>query len=354
MNVVSYNTKREEALLQKKTILKEWEGAGNSLKGEMKLTVTGEKGKRLFTSELFNTLSKKPQGEMSVNELKALVKQAVVDISSEMQAKPPLYKEIYEEIKDSSFPASLEVKDVIGMQSAFGIVGDGEAVPLAEFKVEDMGTVRFKTYATGYSITEEWVAFNQFWKIEMANKMVGQAHNAILDHIHFAPIISATYDAKAKTAKQTVTGGTALQNVYESIRKGLKDAMGRRTARGDILRPSVVLCNSATAMDIQSAVKGETEKGKMLGTLGMIEKIIAYDGWQGKVNGVEYKFDAPKNNVIYLIEPKRGFKALVKKEVTRVEQKGNILRLGNLDVVEFFMRAFVADVANSVHEVTVA
>jgi len=32
---------------------------------------------------------------MSVSELKALVKQAVIDISSEMQAKPPLYKEIY-------------------------------------------------------------------------------------------------------------------------------------------------------------------------------------------------------------------------------------------------------------------
>jgi len=353
MQIISYNSKREDALNQKKTIFKEWEGAGSDLKGEMKLTVTGEKGKRLFTSDAFSALTKKPQGEMSVTELKSLVKQAVIDISSEMQAKPPLYKEIYEEIKDASFPASLEVKDVIGMQTAFGIVGDGEAVPLGEFRVEDMGTVRFKTYATGYSITEEWVAFNQFWKIEMANKMVGQAHNAILDHMHFAPIINATYDAKAKTGKKTVTGATPLQNVYESIRQGLKDAMSRRTTRGDILRPSVVLCNSATAMDIQSAVKGETEKGKTLGTIGMIEKIIAYDGWQGKVNGVEYKFDMPKNNVIYLIEPKRGFKALVKKEVTRVEQKGNILRLGNLDVVEFFMRALVADVANSVHEVTV-
>ena len=354
MNIVSYNTKREEALNRKTTILKEWEGAGTNLKGEMKLSITGQKGERIFTNDGFNTLAKKPQGEMSVHELKSLIKQAVVDIASEMQAKPPLYKEIYEEIKDSSFPASLEVKDVIGMQSAFGIVGDGEAVPLADFKVEDMGTVRFKTYATGYSITEEWVAFNQFWKIEMANKMIGQAHNAILDHIHFAPIITATYDAKAKTAKVPVKDGTALQIVYESLRKGLKDAMGRRTARGDILRPSVVLCNSATAMDIQSAVRGETEKGATLGALGMIEKIIAYDGWQGKVNGVDYNFDAPKDNVVYLIEPKRGFKALVKKEVTRVEQKGNILRLGNLDVVEFFMRAFVADVKNSVHEVTVA
>lgn len=354
MQIVTYNTKREEALAGKKTIIKEWEGAGSSLKGEMKLVLTGEKGKRIFTSEAFANMSKKPQGEMSVNELKSLVKQAVIDIASEMQAKPPLYKEIYEEIKDSSFPASLEVKDVIGMQSAFGIVGDGEAVPLAEFKVEDMGTVRFKTYATGYSVTEEWVAFNQFWKIEMANKMIGQAHNAILDHMHFAPIIKATYDAKAKTAKQTVTNGTPLQNVYESIRKGLKDAMGRRTIRGDILRPSIILCNSATAMDVQAAVKGETEKGKTLGTLGMIDKIIAYDGWQGKVNGIDYTFDSPKNNVIYLIEPKRGFKALVKKEVTRVEQKGNILRLGNIDVVEFFMRTFVADVANAVHEVTIA
>ena len=353
MELITYAERRENALKQKAHVIKKYDAFNGSLTGEMEMVVEGKKGKRIFQSEHFESLAKKPAGEMRLGELKNLLKQAVVDISSEEAIKPPLYLEIYDEMRDESFPATMEVKDIIGIQSAFTVVGDGEAVPLAEFKVEDAGQARFKTYATGYSITEEWVAFNQFWKIEMANKAIGAAHNATLDHIHLSPIIRGDYKDEKKTNKVAKTGDTALQIVYNSLRAGLKDALKRRNSKGYILKPTVALCNSATAMDVMSAVKGETEKGQTMGSIGMIDKVIAYDGWAGSVNGVSYDFTGPKDNEVFLIEPKAGFKALVKKEVTRLEQKGNILSLGNLDVVEFFIRALVADINNSVHKVMV-
>lgn len=353
MKLITYAEKREKNLMNKAHIIKKYDAFNGLLTGEMEMVLEGKKGKRIFQNKHFESLAKKPAGEMSIGELKDLLKQAVVDIASEQSQTPPLYLEIYDELKDESFPATLEVKDVIGLQSAFTVVGNGEAVPLADFKVKDMGQARFKTYATGYSITEEWVAFNQFWKIEMANKAIGVAHNAILDHMHLSPIILGEYKDKKKTDKVAKTGDTPLQIVYNSLRAGLKDSLKRKNARGYVFKPTVALCNSATAMDVMSAVKGETEKGKTMGSIGMIDKIIAYDGWAGKVNGVDYDFVGPKDNEVFLIEPKVGFKALVKKEVTRLEQKGNVLTLGNLDVVEFFIRAFVADIDGAVHKVIV-
>ncbi len=353
MKLVSYESKRDEALLQKPTLKKSYSIQGGALQGEIGLKLTGNKSKRVFTNEMFETLAKKPKGEMGVAELKTIIQQAIIDISAEEANHPPLYKEIYEEIKDSSFPQSLEVKDIIGLQTAFGIVGDGEAVPLSDFRCEDLGTVHFKTMATGYSVTEEWVAFNQAWKVENANKAIGQAHNAILDHIHLSPIISATYDASCETKKVTVKDGTPLQIVYHSLRAGLKDAMARRNRKGYIFKPSIALCNSATALDVMCAIKGETEKGKTLGSLGMIDKVVVYDGWAGEVNGVKYEFSSPKTNEVFLIEPKKTFKALVKKDLTKLEQKGNILSLSNLEIVQFFIRAVVADVNGAVHKVIV-
>ncbi|MGP1438302.1 MAG: hypothetical protein ACTTKH_04445 [Treponema sp.] len=353
MNIISHKTIREEAISQKQKVAKSYSIQGGAVKGEMNMVVTGTPPKRLFTSPMFDDLIKKPMGEMNAQDLKNLVQQVIIDIASEQASIPPLYKTIYEEIVDSSFPASLEVKDIIGLQTAFGIVGDGESVPLGEFKCEELGTVHFKTYATGYSVTEEWVAFNQFWKIAQANKAIGQAHTAILDHIHLSPIISAEYKDDKLTKKETVKDGTPLQIVYASLRKGLKDAMSRKNSRGYTFKPTLALCNSSTALDVMSAIKGETERGKTLGSLGMIEKVVIYDGWAGTVNNVKYEFIAPKDNEVYLVEPKNGFKALVKKELTKIEQKGNVLSLSNLEVAEFFMRAVVADVSGAVHKVIV-
>ena len=353
MKIISYQTKRDKTIKDKEKIVKNYSVQNGAIEGEMNLIVTGNKGKRIFTNEMFASLAKKPYGEMRASELKELIQQAIIDISSEEASHPPLYKEVYEEIVDSSFPQSLEVKDIVGLQTAFGIVGDGEAVPLADFRCEDLGTVQFKTMATGYSVTEEWVAFNHAWKIEQANKALGLAHSAILDHIHLSPIIKATYDAKSETKKVAVKDGTPLQIVYHSLRQGLKDAMSRRNRRGYIFKPTVALCNSSTALDVMSAIKGETEKGKTLGAIGIIDKVIVYDGWAGEVNGLKYEFASPKDNEVFLIEPKKSFKALVKKELTHVKQKGNVLTLSNLEVAEFFIRAVVADVKGSVHKVIV-
>lgn len=323
--------------------------------GEMDIVLKGGNAiPSIFTREMIDRVVALPEGEMTAPaDIEKFMKQVSVSVAVGMADYPTVYQYIYDEIVNTAFPKKVDVQDFIGMQAAFGIVNDGEGVPQAGFKFKMLDSVSFRTYATSYSITRKWVQFNEFWKVPQVSKALGIAHNAILDHIHLSPIIKYSYTGKSATAKNT-TGSTALETVYLSLRDGLKDALQRTTSNGFRVRPTIALCNSATAMDVQAAVNGLLQKGTQLAGLGQIQTVLSYDGWDGEINGIKYSFEAPKDNEVYLIMPKLTFKALVKEDITHLEQRGNILTLSEVDVVETFTRAVVAEVAHTVQKVTIA
>lgn len=353
MDFITQDVIRKNSLAAKRQLKKGY-SLPNAPMGEMSLVNTGEVGKKFFTQEMREKISKLPAGEMmSLDDVRAFVQQATLDITIAQAEYPTVYQEIYDEIVNSTFPETVKVRDLIGLQAAFGVVHDGESVAMASFKVGKFESVDMQTFASGYSISKDWVDYNQFWKVDQANRALGIAHNAILDHIYLSPIISASYTGRAITNKVS-TGSTNLENVWLTLRAGIQAALRRKSSHGYLLRPTIALCNSATAMDVEAAVNGLLQKGTQLGALGVIQKVIAYDGWDGEVNGVVHNFAAPKDNEVYLIQPKQTFKALVKTDITQLSQRGNILTLSELDVAQFFRRAVVADVTNSVHKVVLA
>lgn len=353
MDFITQDTIRKNNLAAKRQIKRGY-SLPNAPMGEMTFMQTGEASKKLFTQGMLEKISKLPAGEMmSLADVRAFVQQAALDITIAQAEHPTVYQEIYDEIVNASFSETIKVRDLIGLQAAFSVVHDGESVSMASFKTGKFESVDMQTFATGYSISKDWVDYNQFWKVDQANKALGNAHNAILDHIHLSPIIKASYTGKAVTNKVT-TGSTDLENVWLTLRKGIQDALKRKSLHGYRLRPTVALCNSSTAMDVEAAVKGLLQNGSQLGALGVIQKVVSYDGWDGEVNGNVYNFAAPQDNEVYLIQPKQTFKALVKTDITQLSQRGNVLTLSELDVAQFFRRAVVADVTNSVHKVLLA
>lgn len=325
--------------------------------GEMGFKFTGSgKDKQIFTGEMLARCKENMiAGEMmNPADLKAFIDQTIVDVTAAKNMFPTLYQEIYREQVNKDFPQDVKVRDFIGLVAAFAKVGLGESIPLAEFKSGVLEYASFETEATGYQIYREWILFNQLWNITNANEALGRAYNARMDNMHLLPIIGATYSGGAVTAKVT-TGTTALENVWLSLRQGIKDAAKRRhTVSGQILKPTVAICNTATAMDVEAAIKGLLQSGSELGQLGQIQKVIAYDGWSGKVNGKTITYAGPADNVVYLVEPKTGFISLVKEERTRLEQKGSVLTLSEMDVAETFTKTLIADTAESVQKVTIA
>ncbi|MEL3899317.1 hypothetical protein [Treponema phagedenis] len=351
MEIITKQSIRDKNKADKQQIKAHYSVPGKP-EGEMTFMHTGEGAKKFFTQAMFDGL-RAAEGEMMAEEsIRAFVRQTVLDITSAAAENPALFTEIYDVITNPAFSEMVEVRDLIGLQAAFGIVSDGESVPLAGFKVGKMEAVRLLTYALGYSISKDWVAYNKLWKIEQANKAIGVAYTAVLDHMHLSPIIEGKYEKEAVTEK--VAGSTDLETVWLTLRKGLKDALKRKAKSGYRLRPSIALCNTATAMDVEAAISGLLQKGTQLGTLGQIQKVLAYDGWDGEVNGRVYNFPAPKDGEVFLIEPRKSFKALVKTDLTKLEQKGDIMRLSEVDVAAFFRRAVVADISGSVQKVTIA
>lgn len=359
MKIITKEELRNSALEEKKEF-KAFYKAPNEPAGEMALQNTGTSSGAIFTQEMFSRLAKgekEAAGEMSMQDVRAFIQNATVDVTKAMAANPTLYQFIYDEIFNSEFTETIDVRDLIGLQAAFGIVNAGESVPLAGWKTGKLETVKMIDYACGYSVLEKWVRYNQFWNVGQANRAMGIAHNAILDHIYLSPIINGTYSGGSITNKVTgaaYTNAKELEIIYYTLRKGIKDALKRQNAHGFRLRPTIALCNSATAMDVEAAVAGMLQNGSQLGALGQIKTVLAYDGWQGEVKGEKVTFEAPKDNEVYLIQPKDMFKSLVKTDITQLTQKGDIMKLSNLDVVQFFSRAVVADVSGSVHKVVLA
>lgn len=356
MDFITQDTIRKDNLAAKREIKKAYTIPGAPV-GEMTFKHTGNGNKRIFTKENLSRYFDKdgrPTGEMmSLQDLRSFMQQSVLDITVEQEEHPTIYKEIYDEIVSTDFSETINVRDIIGLEAAFSVVHDGESVELASFKALKKEVVNMLTFGAGYSVSSDWLAYNQFWKVGQANKALGRAYNATIDHIHLSPIINATYASKAVTNK-VATGATDLENVWLTLQKGLKAALGRTSTHGYRLRPTVALCNSSTAIDVEAAVKGLLEKGTQLKQLGIIQKVIAYDGWEGEVNGIQRNFEAPKDNEVYLIQPKETFKALVKTDLTELRQRGDIMRLSELDVAQYFRRGVIADVENSVHKVLLA
>lgn len=329
----------------------------NEPAGEMRMQATGKDSKKIFTDEMFaRYVGEHPAGEMlSLQDVRAFAQQATLDITKARAINPTLYQYIYDEIVNSNFPETINVADFIGLQAVFGLVEAGESVPLANWTVGNMETIRLCDYACGYEVLDRWLRFNQPWNIEMANKALGIGYNAFIDHIHILPILKAPYDAGKVTTKvkgAEYAKAKPIELVYWTLRQGIKDAMNRRDEQGCKLRPTVALCNSTTAIDVQTAIRGTTQQGSDLGELGQIQTVLTYDGWEGKLGGQKVTFDEPADGVVYLIKPKDTFKSLVKTDLTQLTQKGNILRLSDLEVAQFFCRGVCADVAGSVHKVT--
>lgn len=350
----------KNAALEEKKRFKAFYQAPHEPAGEMPLQHTGESSGAFFTQEMFSRLARaenEAAGEMSMEDVRAFIQNATVDVTRARAENPTLYQFIYDEIVNSEFTETIDVRDLIGLQAAFGVVNAGESVPLASWKTGELETVKMLDYACGYSVLEKWVRYNQFWNVGQANRAIGIAYNAILDHIHLSPILKGSYSGAAVTSKVSgaaYASATELEIIYHTLRNGIKDALKRQDAHGFRLRPTIALCNSATAMDVEAAVAGMQQRGSQLGALGQIQSVLAYDGWQGEIKGEKVTFEAPANNEVYLIQPKDMFKALVKTDVTRLTQKGDIMKLSNLDVVQFFSRAVIADVSGSVHKVKLA
>lgn len=313
--------------------------------------------KRIVNGEMEAYELGAPIGEMMTSETsrKELVEKVVLDVELGREEVPLLYKPVYETLVDANFPKEFEAKWAQYGSVIFLEHLEGGEVKFGSLQAEQGPIARIKGYAAGFEYTKEMDIFNQTFNFELLNRSFGEAHNAILNHLHLAPIIKHNYKANNKTAavyvKADGTAGTAQEHHYilslrETIRKALKDA---RTAK----RPgTVLLANSAHKEDIEDALSSFTIQATPYSATSGITDIIYYDGWETQVSKKTYTYDGVPEGKAYLIRPKRGFKELVKQALQVNAHVGDASRLVEAQIIGDFWRGVFAAVEENVQEIT--
>lgn len=311
--------------------------------------------KRLIHGEMELLKFDKPIGEMLTTPegLENILKKVVLDVDFGREQVPLLYKDIYTTITEPNFPRLVPVAEFTQAQVVFLEHLEGEEVKFGTRKVFKGDGVPIVTYTAGFDgWTLEVEKFDETWKITELNRALGEAYNALLNHIHLYPIISYTYPNKNKTAAST-EGNTYLEKLRNTLRNALKHANQDINKVTNARRnPSILLCSTANLIDIQEAVGRMVVGGTEYQPLGQIKSIIAYDGWSVTVGEKTYTYPGVPVGKCYLIDPKRYFKELIKADLTIESGEPDTTRLVRAPIVAWAMRGVWASPEDAVEEVT--
>lgn len=289
-----------------------------------------------------------PLGEMLTSDQgrKELLKKVVLDVEMGREEVPLLYGSIYDQLSDPNFPKVFDAPWVQYGVVVFAEIKEGNEVKFGTLRAEQGPTARIATYGAGFEYTEEMEKFNESFNITILNKAFGEAYNALLNHLHLGPFITATYAAGNQTAAQGDAGDPLTLKVKKTLQKAVADAAKAK-------RPgSVLLAGSARKVDIEPALKEMTVAGTNYAAIGEIQTVIYYDGWDIQVGKKSYSYPGVADNKAYLIRPKKGFKELIKQDLLVDANDGDLSRLVTAQLVGRAYRGVYAAIAQNVQEIT--
>lgn len=309
--------------------------------------------KKIVNGEMDTFELSRPIGEMltsgSVEQFKDLLRKVVLDVELGREQVQLLYQPIYERIQDPNLPRVLDAKWALTGTVVFTEHMEGEEVKFGRLQAEQGPTARILTYTAGFEYTKEMKDFNEAFSVEILNRAMGEAYNALLNHIHLYPIIGFSYKAANKTAYQGADGDPAWVGVYKTLVKAVADAA---TAK----RPgTILLAASADQHLIEMALRGGHQiEGTIYPAVTGIQSVIYYDGWEVTVGKKSYSYNGVTQGKGYLVRPKRGFKELLKQDLRVEATAGDLSRLVESQIVGYAYRGVYAAVEENVQEIELA
>jgi hypothetical protein len=312
---------------------------------------TFEVEKKIVNGEMETLELAKPIGEIltagSLEQFKDLVRKVVLDAELGREQVQLLYQPIYERLQDANMPKVIDAKWALYGTVVFTEHIEGEEVKFGRLQAEYGPIARILTYTAGFEYTREMKDFNDSFSLEILNRAMGEAYNALLNHIHLYPILSFNYPSANKTSFQGDTSDDLWVRFYETLNKALSDA---RVAK----RPGTVLLASNYDRDnIEMALKGGYQiSGTTYPAVSGIESVIYYDGWGVQVGNRTVEYAGVTPGKAYLIRPKRGFKELVKQDLRIEATAGDLSRLIESQIVGYAYRGVYAAVEENVQEIS--
>lgn len=273
------------------------------------------------------------------------------EMASGALEEPLLYETIYTTEINELLPMIMPIFRTGEFGVVMQLVVEGGEAKAISMTGSDL-TVRQQQYAALLQYTKIMRMYNMLSLATNAERAVGVATNALLNHAHLSPILTATYTGDNQTAASAVgdtieekymnTLGDAIENSTEQLRRGPYDLI-------------VTGANSVMVQRILSPVPQQGFTLQLPATLGQIENLIIYRGWTGTYGLKTQTYAAPTAGKAYLVDKSRkadNFYSLMKQPLLDVE--------GNEDVSRFIEKQRVWDVhfgvtalpLNAVEEIT--
>lgn len=202
------------------------------------------------------------------------------EVNAGRDEEPILYPPIYDILEDSSLPKNIDVNQLGPGGVIFEEVFDGGEV---KFSTVTSGqyAVPVRHWATGLEYSKDLVVYNETWNVPIMERQMGIAHNALLNHLHFIPILSATYAGPNQTAGNS-SGASTTEDMLLTIEDAIVNSRADTTnpRRG----PYTLLINTAKVFMVERALRGVPQVGTSVqaqSAIDAVRNVIAYDGWTG-------------------------------------------------------------------------
>lgn len=259
----------------------------------------------------------------------AFVTRQRYEVDAGRQEVPLLYPTIYGNIvRDANLPQHIDV-NVLGPGGViFELTPEGGEVKFVTLDEGDY-TIKINKYTAGIEYTKEMFVFNQTWRFAPTERWFGQAHNALLDHIHLYPIIGAAYTSANQTAANGTTGVPMeeryLLTLEDAITAAMSDTSNPRMGPYDLMIATgdMFMLRRAQQRRIQDGIDAQSE------ALSYIRNVVVYDGWSGSRGKISRTYPGVQKGKAYLVSQQFGdqdFQSYIKQDLNDQSGDGDLSR----------------------------
>lgn len=274
------------------------------------------------------------------------------EVTAGREEVPILYTPIYNEVRDANLPRSITVTRMGPGGAVLEEIFEGGEVKFMSITSSEF-SILIRHYGVGLEYSKDLVVFNELWRVPIAERAVGMAYNALLNHIHLSPILTATYAAANQTAAVT-SGASTVEDFMLTVEAAI--TASRTDTANPRKGPYTLLISSAQEVVVEKALTNVPQQGVTLRSrvLDAIQNIIVYDGWTGTRGKKTTTYSGVTSGKGYLISSQfqsEDFQSFVKQDLANEGEERDLSRFLTQLVWDTYFGVYANPIA-STEEIT--
>lgn len=280
------------------------------------------------------------------------------EVDAGRDLEPLLFPSIYNVVEDANLPKHVSINVLGPAGVTFEEVTEGGEVKFASVGSRTQA-VEIRHYGVGLKYSEDIFMYNELWRLPGIERQFGQAYNAKMNAVHFAPILAYSYTGNNVTDGTSLTDFRATDRLEDKYARTLDSAVATAGEDSSNPRPGpyILLCNRANESALIRALSNVPQQGLDIGATSRerITSIIAYNGWSGSRGEETATYTGVASGTAYLIDTRyrdMDFQSYFKHGLRQRMGQENVTRFIKAETVWDVRLGVFADPVRAVHKIT--